>query len=129
MPFYKISEMESKKSSAGPATAKTVPGELMKAAVVTYQEGEGPLPHFHPNEEQYMIMLEGEMNMILGEEQRIIGRGDLIHVPRNTRHGVIAVGGEAVFFAVKSPCGSGDMSQDYNKADDAEEVMERLKQS
>jgi quercetin dioxygenase-like cupin family protein len=85
MPFYKISEMETKYSSSGPATAKTVAGELMKAGVVTYQDGEGPTPHFHPNEEQYMLMIEGELNMILGEEQRIIEKGDMIHIPRNTR--------------------------------------------
>ena len=126
MPFYKISEMEPVKSIVGPATAKSVPGELMKAGVVTYQDGEGPPPHFHPNEEQFMLMLEGEMNMILGEEERLIGPGDLIHIPRNTRHGVAAVGGPAVFFAVKSPCGDGTLDQDYNKADDAEEVSRRL---
>ena len=127
MPFYKISEMETVKSSSGPATAKTVAGELMKAGVVTYQDGEGPPPHFHPNEEQYMLMLEGELNMILGEEQRIIAKGDMIHIPRNTRHGVVAVGGPAVFFAVKSPCGNGNLDQDYNRANDADEVLGRLK--
>jgi hypothetical protein len=31
-----------------------------------------------------------------------------------------------VFFAAKSPVGTGDMSQDYNKAKDAEEVWKRL---
>ncbi|MEE9239778.1 MAG: cupin domain-containing protein [bacterium] len=127
MPFYKLSEMEAKKSSVGPAMSKGVPGELIKSGVVTYQEGEGPPPHFHPNEEQFMLMLEGKMKMILGDEERIIERGDLIHIPRNTRHGVIAVGGEAVFFAAKSPVGNGDMGQDYNKAADADEVMARLR--
>ena len=127
MPFYKISEMEARKSSSGPAMAKTVPGELMKAGVVTYQEGEGPTPHFHPNEEQYMLMLEGELNMILGDEERTIGKGDMVHIPRNTRHGVVAVVGPAVFFAVKSPCGDGNLDQDYNRAEDADEVIGRLK--
>ncbi len=127
MPFYKISEMEAKRSRSGPAMAKSVPGELMKSGIVTYQAGEGPTPHFHPNEEQFMLMLEGRMNMVLGDEAQIIEAGDLIHIPRGTRHGVIAVGGEAVFFAVKSPCGDGTLDQDYNRAADAEEVMERLK--
>ena len=45
--------------------------------------------------------------------------------PRNTRHGVCAIG-KAIFFAVKSPTGNGNLDQDYNKADDAEEVMARL---
>jgi quercetin dioxygenase-like cupin family protein len=127
MPFYKILEMEAKKSSSGPAMAKSVAGELMKAGVVTYQDGEGPTPHFHPNEEQYMLMIEGKLNMILGDEEQIIEKGDMVHIPRNTRHGVVAVGGPAVFFAVKSPCGDGNLDQDYNRAGDADEVMGRLK--
>ncbi len=125
MPFYKLSEMEAQKSSVGPAMGKTVAGELMKSGVVTYQDGEGPPPHFHPNEEQFMLMLEGKMRMVLGDEERTIERGDLIHIPRNTRHGVRALG-EAVFFAVKSPCGNGDLSQDYNKAENADELMAKL---
>jgi len=125
MPFYKISEMEGKKSDVGPAIGKSVAGELMKSGVVTYQDGEGPPPHFHPNEEQFMLVLDGKMRMALGNEERTIERGDLIHIPRNTRHGVCAVG-EATFFAVKSPAGNGNLGQDYNRADDAEEVMARL---
>jgi quercetin dioxygenase-like cupin family protein len=126
MPFYNVSEMESKRSKVGPSESKGVAGELIKVGVVTYQEGEGPPPHFHPNEEQFMLVLEGKMRMVLGDEERIIGPGTLVHIPRNVRHGVCALGGPSVFFAAKSPVGTGDMSQDYNKAKDAEEVWKRL---
>ncbi|MBI3129683.1 MAG: cupin domain-containing protein [Candidatus Tectomicrobia bacterium] len=126
MPFFRISEMESKKASVSSAMEKGVAGELIKVGIVTYQENEGPMPHFHPNEEQFMLMLEGRLRMVLGEEERIIEKGDLIHIPRNTRHGVRAVGGPATFFAAKSPVGNGDMGQDYNRAKDADEVWERL---
>jgi quercetin dioxygenase-like cupin family protein len=126
MPFYKISDMETKRSNVSSSESKSVAGDLMKVAIVTYQDGEGPPPHFHPNEEQFMIMLEGKMNMVLGDEEKIIERGDLIHIPRNVRHGVCTVEGPAVFFAVKSPVGTGDMSHDYNKAKDADEVWKRL---
>ena len=126
MPFYKISEMEAKRSKAGPAVGKSVAGELLKVGVTTYQEGEGPPPHFHPNEEQFLLVLEGRMRMVLGDEERMIGPGDLVHIPRNVRHGVCAIGGPASFFAAKSPVGTGDMAADYNKAKDAEEVWKRL---
>ena len=126
MPFYKISEMEAKRSKVSSSEGKTIAGELMKVAIVTYQEGGGPTPHFHPNEEQFMIVLEGKMKMALGDEERIIERGDLIHIPRNIRHGICTVEGPAVFFAAKSPVGTGDMYQDYNKAKDADEVWKRL---
>jgi len=126
MPFYNLSEMEAQRSKVGPSESKSVAGELIKVGVVTYREGEGPPPHFHPNEEQFMYVLEGRMKMVLGEEERIIEPGTLIHIPRNVRHGVCAVGGPAVFFAAKSPVGTGDLSQDYNEAKDAEEVWKRL---
>lgn len=126
MPFYKISEMQSKRSSVGVAMGKSVAGELIKVGITTYQEGEGPPPHYHPNEEQFILVLEGKMRMVLGEEEKIIEPGYLVHIPRNTRHGVCAIGGPAVFFAAKSPVGTGDMGQDYNKAADADEVWQRL---
>ncbi len=126
MPFYDISKIEAKRSRVGSAMGKTVAGELMKAGITTYQEGEGPPPHFHPNEEQFMMVMEGKLRMVLGDEERVVGPGILIHIPRNTRHGVCALGGPAVFFAIKSPVGNGDMSQDYNQAKDAEEVWQRL---
>lgn len=126
MPFYKTSEMQAQRSKVGPSESKSVAGELIKVGVVTYQEGEGPPPHFHPNEEQFMYVLEGKMRMVLGDEEQVIGPGTLVHIPRNIRHGVCAVGGPAVFFAAKSPVGTGDLSQDYNKAKDADEVWKRL---
>jgi quercetin dioxygenase-like cupin family protein len=121
MPFYKISEMEGKRSKVSPSVGKTVAGDLMKVAIVTYQAGEGPPPHFHPNEEQFMLILEGKLRMVLGDEERIVEPGILIYIPRNVRHGVCVVEGPAVFFAVKSPVGT-----DYNKAIDADEVWKRL---
>ena len=72
MPFYEISKMEAKRSKTGSALVKSVAGELMKAGIVTYQDGEGPPPHFLPNEEQFIIMLEGKKKMILGDEERIV---------------------------------------------------------
>ena len=81
MPFYKISDMEAVRASVGPATAKTAPGELMKVGVVTYLKGEGATPHYHPNEEQFLLILEGRQWMIVGDEEKLIGPGDLVHIP------------------------------------------------
>ena len=126
MPFYEFFDMSPNRPQLSADMRKTVPGELMKVGVTVYQEGEGPLPHFHPNEEQFMLVLAGKFKMIVGEEERIIEPGVLVHIPRNTRHGVCAMGGPAAFFAAKSPVGTGDMRQDYNKSKDAEEVWKRL---
>lgn len=127
MPFFKVEKVVTKQQTkAGALAAQSFPGELMKAGVVTYQEGEGPSPHVHPNEEQFVLMLEGTLRMILGDEVKDIRKGDIVHIPRNVRHGVRCVEGPAVFFTVKSPCGDGDLAQDYNKAKDADEAWARL---
>jgi quercetin dioxygenase-like cupin family protein len=127
MPFYKISEMEGKRSKISTAVGKSVAGELMKVSVITYQEGEGARPHFHPNEEQFQLVLEGKMKVVLGDEEQICEPGShLIHIPRNVRHGVCAMGGPVVFFTAKSPVGTGDMSQDVVRAKDADEGWKRL---
>jgi quercetin dioxygenase-like cupin family protein len=73
-----------------------------------------------------MLMLEGRVKMALGDEERVIERGDLVHIPRNTRHGIRVVQGPAVFFTVKSPVAADDASIDYSKAEDAEQVWSRL---
>ena len=126
MPFYRMEDLPQGSSKVGPAVSHATAGELMKVGWVIYPQGDGPPPHFHPNEEQYILMLEGRMNMICGEEVREIGAGDLVHIPRNTRHGIHITEGPAKFFAVKSPAGDGDLYQDYNKAEDAEAAREKL---
>ncbi len=126
MPFYNAATMKPETSEKGPAVARTIPGELMKAGVMTYELGEGPNPHVHPNEEQFVYVLSGKLNMILGDEIREMGPGDIAHIPRNVRHGVRCTEGPATFFTVKSPAGDGDLYQDYNEASDAKEAWKKL---
>ena len=80
MPFYKISEMETIPTAVGNGAVQMTAGELMKAAMVTYRMGDGPPPHFHPNEEQFILMLEGKFNMILGDDPH-----PPQHAPRHPR--------------------------------------------
>lgn len=101
-----------------------VKGELMKVGIVVYQKDKGAPPHYHPNDEQFNLILEGRRVMILDGKVAYAEPGDLIHIPRNSVHG----GGQSldekcVFFAIKSPAGSGVMGEDYNAVDNAEELM------
>lgn len=126
MPIYQIAEMKKTNPDVNPAMImQTVVGEFMKAGIVTKPVGEGPPLHNHPNEEQFTLILEGKLHFILGDEDRIVERGDLIHIPRFTDHRSRAIDGPAVFFTVKSPAGDGDLNQDYHKAESAEKAEEK----
>ena len=103
MPFYRISEMETKYVDMGKGRTQSVAGDLMKAGMITYPA-----------------------NVILGEETRVVEPGDLVHIRRNERHGLHITEGPFAFFTVKSPAGDGDLYQDYNKAEDAEAAREKL---
>ena len=121
MPFYNLNNMQ---KSVGEANSKievsSAVGEFMKVAIVTEPEGEGPPLHEHPSEEQFSLILEGEMHFILGEEDCVVGPGTLIYVPRNTPHRSRPVNGPATFFTVKCPAGDGRLDQDYKKSAHAE---------
>ena len=60
MPFYRISEMETKHIDMGKAQTQSVAGELMKAGMITYPADGGPPPHYHPNEEQFLLVMDGQ---------------------------------------------------------------------
>lgn len=125
MPVYKIFEMDKHKEDVSPeAEIQRVKGDLMKAGIVVYQKDKGAPPHCHPNDEQFNLILEGRRVMILDGEVTFAGPGDLIHIQRNSVHG----GGRSldekcVFFAVKSPAGSGVMGEDYHPVDNADELV------
>ena len=123
MPFYKIEEIGRVFAGPGAVTNRAgVVGEFMKCGVHTKPDGEGQTLHEHPNEEQFTVILEGQMHWILGDEDQVVGPGTLVHIPRNTPHRSRPVNGPATYIAIKSPPGNGDMNQDYNKRSEAEQV-------
>ena len=105
---------------------KSFSGEFMKVGLVHYEEGVAPPPHFHPNEEQFIYVLEGKLRMVLGDETTTIEPGDLVHISRNLRHGILPVEGHCLFFTCKSPAGSGALSEDYTEIPNLDEMVRRL---
>jgi quercetin dioxygenase-like cupin family protein len=126
MPHHRLADIEFKPDDTAPALMKTFTGEFMKAALVHYEEGVAPPPHFHPNEEQFIYLLEGKLRMVLGDETTTIEPGDVVHIPRNVMHGILPVAGRCLFWSVKSPIGDGRHSQDYNRAEDADRLRETM---
>ena len=89
MPVYKADEMQATPDVKNPnVLMKQFGGDLIKVGIVTYKTGETPPPHYHPNDEQWVYMLEGRVAHLLGDEIVTIGPGDLVHIPRNTVHGI-----------------------------------------
>ncbi len=130
MPFYHLAGMNKVRAESDPLREfQALAGEMMKAGVVTYQKGHhGSTPHHHPNEEELAIILAGRLYFLLGDEERIIGPGDITLIPRNTRHGSISLDEKVVKFVVKSPAGSGDVSEDVRVLEDAEEILRGMRE-
>lgn len=123
MPFYTLDTMKPGKQRGNPnVSVRSAVGELMKVAIVTKPEGDGPALHQHPNEEQWTYVLAGQMHFILGDEERIVGPGELVHIPREVPHRSRPVNGSATFLTVKSPAGDGRMDQDYHEAKNAKKA-------
>ena len=119
MPVYSIDEMKKRNSKENPnMILQELIGKYMKAGVVTKPKSEGSGLHMHPNEEQRTLVLDGKLHYILDDEDRIVGKADIIHIPRHTHHRSRSIGGSATFFTVKSPTGDGDLNQDYTKVDE-----------
>jgi len=46
-----------------------------------------PPPHYHPNQDEHFEVLEGELTVITGdEERRVLRAGDAIEIPRELVH-------------------------------------------
>ncbi len=127
MPFYIVKDMKEGHSDVNPKISNhAAVGEFMKAALVTKPEGEGPPLHMHPNEEQWTYVVSGKMHYVLGDEERIVEAGDIVHIPRFTNHRSRSIDGPAKFFTVKSPAGDGTLTQDYNMVEgEASEKAEK----
>ena len=125
MPFYNINNITQRKGQ-GANVNHVVIGELMKAGWVISQANKDPSPHFHPNEEQYMFILEGKIKMALGDDLKILEPGSLVHIPRNTIHCAMTLSDSAKIFAVKSPSGNGKLDQDFVLAENHEIMLSRL---
>ena len=127
MPFYKAQDMQATPDVVNPnVMMMQFGGEFIKVGIVTYEAGEVPPPHSHPNDEQWIYMLEGRLAHLLDDEIVTVGPGDLVHIPRNTVHGIRLLESPCRFFTCKSPAGSGNLSEDYTEVPNVTELEQRL---
>lgn len=79
-------------------------GERMTASVVELEPGASSPVHSHP-QEQWGIMVEGEVTRILGNSEAIMKPGDFWHTPGNVSHGMVAGPQGAVVITIFSAPG------------------------
>jgi len=82
--------------------ARVVCGENMMFSHVTLQPHTVASLHTHP-QEQMGIILEGEFEMTIGEETKMLKKGDMYQVPPNTTHGGLTHSKHALILDVFSP--------------------------
>ena len=58
MPIYKANEMRETPDVKRPHISMINMVEFNQSSLVTYYEGDAPPPHYHPNDEQWIYLLE-----------------------------------------------------------------------
>jgi len=84
-----------------PVYGGCVEGDRMIVALMRAPAGERSEPHSHPNE-QWIYVLEGEMELVVDGTTHRAQPGDVIYIPANTVHcGNTPDDSDALFFTVK----------------------------
>ena len=65
----------------------------------------GPPPHVHHNEDETLYVTDGEIKVWKGNDEQILGKGDLIFLPRGTPHWYQVVSPAARHLVMISPGG------------------------
>ena len=96
---------EEKKFDIGPhyssAHGSLIKGDKMQVAIVHKEQGTGSRLHTHPNE-QFNYVLKGELKAKVNDEEKIVKVGDLVHIPANAEHYMVAISeGGADYYVVK----------------------------
>jgi mannose-6-phosphate isomerase-like protein (cupin superfamily) len=114
----KNSVVEGNHQNTAPTWWLVTPRELREATIGGYLElvaefevaGNSAIhPHAHPTHEFYFV-LAGTGEMVIGEERRLVGPGDLIRIPPNAVHSLHASGTQmrCLVFAFALP-GAGEI--------------------
>ena len=82
----------------------TAAAEKMMLSDVTLTAGAVVEPHSHPHE-QVGIVLEGRLHFFIGDEDRVLGPGEMYRIPGGVTHHVVAENGPAraldIFYPIR----------------------------
>jgi quercetin dioxygenase-like cupin family protein len=68
----------------------TMAGQQMMLSLVEFHPGAVVEEHSHPHEQMGMV-LEGKAHFFVGEEDRLLGPGDMYRIPGGVKHRVVAL--------------------------------------
>jgi quercetin dioxygenase-like cupin family protein len=112
VPFYNISDIEPFELLPGLRIRAPFGKNLMLSYLEFDRDAVVPF-HTHPHE-QGGIVLQGKVELTIGDDARIVGPGSLYIVPPNTPHRAASVDGPAVVLDVFSPVRE-DYAEKFNK--------------
>ena len=67
------------------ATSANTAGEFTVVEIITAPAG-GPPPHAHKAQDEIFYVVDGQHEVLLGDKIETAGPGDLVFIPRGTRH-------------------------------------------
>jgi len=112
MPFIDINTIQAIEPVPG-CRMRTPYGENLMLSYLEMDEGAVVPLHDHPHEQGGML-IQGQVELTIGDETRICEAGSLFIIPPNTPHKAVAVNGPAVVLDVFSPVRE-DYAELYNK--------------
>ncbi len=108
MPFIDIASIQSNEVVPG-CRLRTPYGKNLMLSYLEMDDGAEIPMHDHPHE-QAGILLQGKLELTIGDETRTVEPGALFIIPPNVSHRAVAVDGPAVVLDVFSP-----IREDYAK--------------
>jgi len=100
---YFIGEEEFREIEIAPGVRiRTVAGDRIMFSFLEFQPGSSIPPHSHPHE-QMGYVLEGQFELIIGGERRLVRKGDVYLIPSDVEHSGFAGENGALTLDVFSP--------------------------
>ena len=109
-----------------PYTYKVVSGDTggNYSLIECTTAGDGPPPHTHKAEEEAFYILEGEVNVTIGDRTIRGTAGSFVLIPRGTVHTFSKVGTEpAKMLVIISPAGFEQFFTEIDGVTDVEKIM------
>ncbi len=75
-------------------TAQDTGGQLLEMVTTYDSHSAPPSAHYHPYQEEDFVVLEGQVTVQIGKENKVLNAGDTLHIPRNTVHAMWNAGDE-----------------------------------